>query len=291
MKSMTGFGQAKWRRGERALSVDVRSVNQRFFEAKLNMPREYLPWEAELRALVAAHVARGKVDVSVSRSGAGGTELVVEPNVALAKAYVQALRSLQRTLKLSGEIDVALLQGRNEFVRVSERRRDPSGDVAALRATLLRALKAFDRDRQREGRALARDMTSRIRRLQRLQRQMARRVRELKPRLAARLRARVSSVLQNTGIKEERLLQEVALLIERGDVTEELVRLDTHLKALATLMRSKKPVGKKIDFLLQEVHRESNTIASKSSDVKVTQYTLEARGEIEKLREQAQNVE
>lgn len=291
MRSMTGYGQATWQQGGRSLTVEIKAVNQRFLEVKLNMPREYQPWEAELRALVQEHVARGKVDIAIFRGGTNNGQVAVEANVALAKAYVDAWRQLQRSLHLPGEIDLNVLQGRSELLRVVERRNDPSGEIVAVRTALKRAVQAFNRDREREGRALTRDMTARVRHLQQLQRRIAKRVTALTPQLAARLRQRVAALLEGKEIKEERLLQEVALAVDRSDITEELVRLASHLDGLGALLRSHEPAGKKIDFLLQEVHREFNTIASKSVDLEVTNATLEARSEIEKLREQVQNVE
>ena len=288
---MTGYGQAQWQRAGRSVSVEIRAVNQRFLEVKLNMPREYFPWEAELRALVQDHVARGKVDVSVSRGGTNGGQVTVEPNVALAKEYVSAWRKLQQALHVAGDIDLTLLQGRSELLRVVERRGDAGAEIDAVRATLQRALRAFNRDREREGRALGRDMTARVRKLQQLRQGIAGRVAQLTPQLAARMRQRLTALLEGKDIKEERILQEAALFTERSDVTEELVRLESHLTALAQLLRDREPTGKKLDFLLQEVHREFNTIASKSADLDVTNLTLEARSEIEKLREQVQNVE
>jgi len=288
---MTGYGQATWQRGGRTLTVEIKAVNQRFLEVKLNMPREYQPWEAELRALVQEQVARGKLDIAVFRGGTANGEVTVEANAALAKAYVDAWRRLQRDLRLPGEIDLSLLQGRQEFLRVVERRQDPSGEIDAVRTTLRRAVQAFNRDREREGRVLGRDMTARTKRLQQLQRHIADRVRGLTPVLAARLRERVTGLLEGREIKEERVLQEVAFAVDRSDVTEELVRLASHLDNLGSLLRSREPAGKKIDFLLQEVHREFNTIASKSVDLEVTNHTLAARSEIEKLREQVQNLE
>lgn len=291
MRSMTGFGQALWQRSGRSLTVEIKAVNQRFLEMKLNMPREYQPWEADLRALVQQHVARGKVDITVFRGGTASGQVTVEANLPLAKAYVDAWRQLQHGLQLPGEIDLNVLQGRSELLRVVERRNDPSGEIDAVRTTLQRALQAFNRDREREGRMLGRDMTARARRLQQLQRRIAKRVTALAPQLVDRLRQRVAALLEGKEIKEERLLQEVALAVDRSDVTEELVRLGSHLDGLSSLLRSREPAGKKMDFLLQEVHREFNTIASKSIDLEVTNCTLEARSEIEKLREQVQNVE
>jgi uncharacterized protein (TIGR00255 family) len=269
----------------------MRSVNQRFLEVKLNMPREFLPWEAELRGIVQQHVGRGKVDVSVNRVGTTQSEVSVEINLPLAKAYADAWRELQNSLKLKGDIDLNGLLGRNDLFRVNEQRPDGSEEIDAVRATLLKAVQAFNRDREREGKALAKDMVERARRLQELQVQISGRVERISPDLAKRLRERVGTLLEGRDVNEERLLQEVALLVERSDVTEELVRLGSHLEALTQLPRSKEPIGKRLDFLLQEIHREFNTIASKSADLEVTNCTIEARGEIEKLKEQTQNIE
>lgn len=292
MKSMTGYGQARWQENGRGVTVEIRSVNQRFLEAKLNMPREWMAWEAELRALVQAHVERGKVEVMINRTGLPVQAVRVEPNLELAQAYVDGWQRLQASLGLAGTIDLAWLQARgSEIMRVVEAPADPGADLAVVRATLEKALAAFDRERQREGKALGRDMKARVRHLQKLHRQIEARVRVLRPVLAERLQQRVRDLLGGREISEERLLQEVAIVADRGDVTEELVRLGSHLTALLAHVGADGPVGKKIDFQLQETHREFNTIAAKSNDLEVTNATLEARAEIEKLREQVQNVE
>jgi len=288
---MTGYGQANWQRGGRTLGVEIRSVNQRFLEVRLNLPREYSPWEAELRSLVQENVSRGKVDVALNRGGAANTVVSVEANTALAKAYVAAWRDLQRDLGLKHEPDLTPLLGRAEMFRVVERRAESEDEIDIAKSTLLRAIQAFNRDREREGKALGADIAARARRLLTLQQAISKRVAVLKPEYASRLRQRVAALLAGNPVSEERLLQEVTLVVERSDVTEELVRLESHLKALAQLPRSKEPSGKRFDFLLQEIHREFNTIASKSADLDVTNHTIEARGEIEKLREQVQNVE
>jgi len=292
MKSMTGYGQAAAQAGGREVTVEVRAVNQRFLEVKFSMPRDLLAHEAEFRALVQDQVARGKVDVAIARGGSAGDAISVEPNLELARAYVDGWRQLQANLGIPGEIDLAWLQARSgEILRVVERPADRDRDVALVRTALEQALAAFDRERQREGRALARDMKARVRQLQRLRKQIQARTLRIKPLLLERLQQRVRDLLAGKEIKEERLLQEVALVAERADVTEELVRLGSHLDALAEHVGSDGPIGKRVDFLLQETHREFNTIAAKSNDLEVTNATLEARGEIEKLREQVQNVE
>jgi uncharacterized protein (TIGR00255 family) len=291
MKSMTGFGQAAWQGDGCKISVEIRSVNQRFLETRFNMPREYMPAEAELRQLVQAAVARGKVDVNISRSGTAAGDFAVEVNTPLARAYVDAWRQMQVALGLGGEVDLQFLLARPDLVRIVERRGEPTNELPRVGQAVQQALRAFDHEREREGRALGRDMRQRVQRLRKLARRMRARISAAAPETAKRLRQRVQALLEGTAVDAERVAQEVAFVLSRGDITEELVRLETHLSALQTLCGSDEPVGKRMDFLLQEIHREVNTIASKSNDLALTDLSLEARGEIEKLREQVQNVE
>lgn len=292
MRSMTGFGQATWQSGGKRLSVEVRSVNQRFLDVKLSLPRECQAWEAELRELVSGVAERGKVDVTVYRAGTSGDDFTVEANETLARAILAGWQGLQRQLKLPGAIDIGLLMARGtDLVRVVERRADASADLPQVKRLLTAALKDFNRSRDREGRLLQADMQARLKHLRAIYGALQKRTTALVPELARRLGERVAQVLGKGTVGEERLIQEAALLAERCDVTEELVRLDSHLDRLGELLRQKGSVGKAIDFLIQEIHREVNTIASKSADLEVTTLTLEAKGEIEKLREQVQNVE
>jgi uncharacterized protein (TIGR00255 family) len=288
---MTGFGQAAWQGDGCKISVEIRSVNQRFLEPRFNMPREYAACEAEFRQTVQAAVARGKVDVNINRAGTLAGDFAVEVNTALARAYVDAWRQLQLALGLSGEVDQQVLLARPDLVRIVERRAEPANELQHVRAVLQQALRAFDREREREGRVLARDMKQRVQQLRKLARSVRARVSAAAPETATRLRQRAQTLLAGATVDEERLAQEVAFVLSRGDITEELVRLESHLSALHALCASHEPVGKRMDFLLQEIHREVNTIASKSNDLALTDLSLAARGEIEKLREQVQNVE
>lgn len=290
MRSMTGYGQAGWQKDGRSLGVEIRGVNQRFLEVKINMPREFLAWESELRGLIQERVARGKVDVAISLSGTAVESSSVEVNLPLAKQYLAGWRELQKALRLPEAKGTEFLPMR-EVLRVVEKRGETMVELAVVRRTLEQALQRFNREREREGQALARDMFDRIRRLKDIHAQLRKRSAGLKPELEARLRERVAALLDGKGVSEERVLQEVVLVADRADVTEELVRLASHLAALQDLVKGREPAGKKLDFLLQETHREVNTIASKSADLEVTNLSVDARAEIEKLREQVQNVE
>mgnify|MGYP005836359175 CR=1 FL=1 len=291
MRSMTGFGSASVEQGPWRWMAEVRSVNHRFLELRFSMPREFARWEAELRALVQSHAARGKVDVSVNVSGRAEKVLRVQVNVPLARRYVQAWRDLQKAVALPGDIDLRLLLERSELFTVSEQPRSAEQDRELLHKVVAQALSHWDRERRREGRALERDLRARLASLEEIRRSIHARVETLVPALMERLRRRVRALLENRELDEQRLAQEVVLIAERSDVTEELVRLKTHLAAARATLREAGSVGKRLEFLFQELHREFNTIASKSADAEVTRLTIAARTEIEKLKEQVQNVE
>jgi uncharacterized protein (TIGR00255 family) len=294
MRSMTGFGQAAWEGEGVRLAVEVRGVNHRFLDVRLALPRDCQSWEPELRRLITDLVERGKVDVSVNRVGTPQGSRVVEIDEQLARSVIDGWRKLQKKLGLPGQIDIAFLQAmqsRGDFVRLVEQRGEAADELPRVRQLLEKALRAFDGARRREGAVLQRDMKARHANLVAIEKQLAARSREIVPQMAERLGARLGKLLDGREIEESRLLQEAAILAERSDVHEELVRLGSHLERLAGLLRQKGSVGKPIDFLLQEIHRELNTIASKSSDIEVTRLTLEGRAAVEKLREQIQNVE
>lgn len=291
MRSMTGFGEAAWEGGGVRLAVEVRGVNHRFLDVRVSVPRDCQAWEPELRALVAEHAERGKIDVTISRSGSRAGDVAIEVNEELARQTLRAWRQLQKRLDVPGQVDLSFLQGRGDFVRLVEKRPDNGGDLVVVRKLLVKALGQFDKARVREGSALARDMRERCAQLRTIVAALRKRSVTLVPELAERLRQRLAELLAERSIDERRLLQESALLAERADVTEELVRLESHLDRLGAALKAKGSIGKPVDFLLQEIHREFNTIASKSADIEVTQLTLAARAEGEKLREQVQNVE
>ena len=196
MRSMTGYGQASWQGNGRRLSVEVRSVNQRFLDVKLSLPRDCQAWEAELRDLVTGVAERGKVDVTIFRSGSAADDFAVEVNEPLARAACEGWRSLQKTLKLPGAIDIATLMNRgSDFVRVVERKPEASADLPRVRTLLTAALKDFNRARDREGKALGADMQARLKALVRLHAALQRRTTALVPELARRLQERVATLL------------------------------------------------------------------------------------------------
>jgi uncharacterized protein (TIGR00255 family) len=245
-----------------------------------------------VRARVRAVAARGRVDVTVARVPVpAGRRYGVAVRTELARAYVAAARTLGRTLGLAPALSVEELLRLPDLFEVIEQPPDPRAELPALRRALAAALRAFDRERRREGARLARDMRRRAGRLA----GVGRSIRNRRPRAleASRrqLEERLARLVAGRELDPARLAQEIAILAERGDVSEELVRLDSHLAALRTALGTAGPVGKRIDFLLQEIQRELNTTGAKAGDLTIGRLVLDAKGEVEKLREQVQNVE
>jgi uncharacterized protein (TIGR00255 family) len=289
---MTGYGTASAPVPGGRVVAEVRSVNARFLELKVNVPREHQPAEAELRAVVQKFVERGRVDVAIRREGAVASRVQLDIDVERARAYVGAWRKLKKDLGLPGDVDLSLLRASaGEVIRSMEQVRDPARELEAIQRALGRALAAHERERVREGAHLAADMRARITRLDELQRECARLADEIKPMLADRLSKRIGTLIGAEPPDPTRVLQEVALAVDRSDISEELIRLGSHLHALRGLTRERGAVGKRIEFLLQETLREINTIGSKANHLPLTQAVLAAKAELEKLREQVANVE
>jgi uncharacterized protein (TIGR00255 family) len=291
MRSMTGFGAAHAAIPGGRVSAEVRSVNHRFLDARVLLPREYGRWEGELRELVRDVAARGRVELMVSRAATGDNHFRVEVRRDVARAYITALRRLRKEMKIAGDVDLRLLSGLPDLVRVTELPVDSALEMPAVRRAVRSALVALGRDRQREGRYLGRDMRTRVQTLERIRVDLRRCLPDVIAHLKKRAEDRMRRVAGGVDIDPQRLAQEAAILTERADVTEETVRMGSHLGALKTLLRATEPAGKRIEFLLQEIHREVNTVGSKVGDLRVSRLVLDAKAELEKLREQVQNVE
>lgn len=290
MKSMTGFGTASRAFPGGRATVDVRAVNHRFLETKLHLPRGFMAAEAEFRALIAARVERGRVEAFLSLTGRAARPIRVVPNLPLARAYAKAAARLRRELGLDRGPDLQFFLSRADLFQVTEAAHASAAEVRACTAALQAALAGVDRERRREGRFLARDLRQRIRTLQRLRREVARRQQRLQPELHKKLVARAEALLAELEVEPIRL-PDVAGLLHKNDVTEELVRLESHLETCAGFLGLDEAVGKRLDFLLQEMQREVNTIGAKADDAPIRQLVVQMKQEVEKIREQGQNIE
>ncbi|HEY6100213.1 MAG TPA: YicC/YloC family endoribonuclease [Anaeromyxobacter sp.] len=290
IRSMTGFGAARGASGAEELDVEIRSVNHKFSEVKVRAPRELGALEIEVARMVKERLARGGVDVAIRRPG-GSSGLAPRIDVALAESYSRAFREMQVRLGLPGTLTLADVIGADGVVRLEERSVDLDAAREALRRALGTALDRLVEMRVREGEALARDLAGR---LEVLETSVAR-IELLGPPAIehhrARLAERVQELARGVAVDPGRLEQEVVLLADRTDVTEEITRLRSHVAQVRALLKVAEPAGRKLDFLVQEMHREMNTIGSKSQSAEIAALVVALKAEVERMREQVQNVE
>ena len=292
MRSMTGYGSGTAEAPTARVTVEVRSLNQRFLDVRVTAPREFAAFEREVRDRVRGAAERGRVEVTITRSAqAARRRYAVTARLELARAYVAAARDVGRRLRLDGEVSITDVLRLPDLFEVREVPPETRGEHATLTRALGVALKAFDAERRREGAHLHRDMRQRVTHLKRLTMEIRRRLPAAIAALRQQVEERLVRLVGAADLDRSRVAQEVAALAERSDVTEELVRLEAHLAALAAALAAPGSVGKRIEFLLQEVQRELNTTSAKAGEPHIVDLALVAKGEVERLREQVQNVE
>lgn len=291
IKSMTGFGKrdAQWQ-GTMIL-VEVRSVNHRFREIVTRLPKGFLGLEEECKQLVASRCSRGRIDVSISWTAEKISEVKFTVDRKVAKSYYDALIQLQREFRLAGEIDVSLLAGFREIFSVVEEPKDQGELNAVVKRLVMGALRDLDTMRAREGKAIAMDMKQRMKTIRTMVKRIAARCPHVIRDYYQRMRERLESLLGPESVQPDRLNQELALFADRCDVTEEIIRLESHLQQFAAILKQTQPVGRQLDFLLQEMGREVNTIGSKANDAEISSLVVGLKSELEKVREQVQNIE
>jgi uncharacterized protein (TIGR00255 family) len=290
IRSMTGFGAGRGAVNGEEVDVEIRSVNHKYCEVKARMPRELAPLEHEVVRAVKERLARGGVDVAVRRTAAGS---LVAPrvDVGLAESYARAFAEVQARLGLPGQVTLADVISAEGVVRLDERTVDLEIVGEALRRALSQALTQLLTMRGREGEALARDLSARLEELERLAGRVAALAPEAVEQYRARLSERIAELTRGLPVDPARLAQEVAVFADRTDVAEELTRLRSHVGQVRALLGASDPSGRKLDFLVQEMHREANTIGSKSQHGEIAGLVVALKAEIERMREQVQNVE
>jgi uncharacterized protein (TIGR00255 family) len=291
MKSMTGFGRAEIEEHGWRVSVEARALNQRFLEIRLALPRGWGEHELALRKLVQRVVNRGRVEVAVRLQAVRPPAARVVVNLELARRYVEEVRRLSRALNLNGTIGIEAILQRPEIVQVPEEAVDIGTQLRSVHRAIALAVRALDAERAREGKALKQDFIARMRQVQTAADRIERRALVVRRSTIAAFQKRMRELLRGTVPDEKRLYEEAASLAQRADVSEEVVRLKAHLKALGELVARNGPSGKEIEFLLQEINREANTIGAKCPDIQLSQLVIRIKSELEKMREQAQNVE
>jgi uncharacterized protein (TIGR00255 family) len=293
VKSMTGFGQGAAEKDGLRAEVELKGVNHRFLDVKLRLPPEAAGIEAALRARVQETVQRGRIDIAVTLTAARAPEYRVEINRPLVDGYLKAVAALRKEFRLRGSVDLATVVALPGAVSIQPQKAADDGAAAAVVAgALAAALRAYDVMRTQEGERLAADVEARLRAIGEATDTVAAEAAGLPEAYAARLNERVAALTSQAGLDPARLAQEVALLADRVDLTEETVRLRGYVEqALGALRGPSGPVGKTLDFVMQEMNREANTISSKAESLAICQAALRIKSEVEKIREQIQNLE
>ena len=293
VKSMTGYGRARETRNGRDITVEVRSVNNRYLDCSVKMPRAYIFAEDAVKSAVQRSVSRGKVDVFITVESLGAEESVVSVNEPLARAYIAALERLQELGDgaVKGKYAATDLARLPDVITVTKAEEDLEALSADLVAVAEDALRAHTAMRLTEGERLAADILGRLDTIEAITARVEARSPQTVAEYREKLLSRMQEVLQSASVDEARILTEAAIFADKVAVDEETVRLRSHLGQLREMLRGDVPVGRKLDFLIQEVNRESNTIGSKCSDLQIARDVVELKAEIEKIREQVQNIE
>lgn len=294
VKSMTGFGRGVFEDEQRAITAEIRSVNHRYSEITVKMPRKYAFAEDAIKALVKGVAPRGKIDVmiGVDDKAAEGTEIRL--NTGLAGQYVAALSSLQQAYpQLTGDPSLRMIATMPDVLKAAAAEEDEEQILTGLSAAVQQAAENLDAMRRTEGSKLIGDILMRTALIENTAKEIEEYAPQVTKNYTEKLKLRIQELLgDGVAIPEDRILLEAAVFADKSDITEELVRLKSHCAHLRSIVDgAKEPVGKKLDFLVQEMNRESNTIGSKANDISITNHVLVLKAEIEKIREQVQNIE
>lgn len=293
IRSMTGFGRGEYIDEKRSVICEIKSVNHRFCEITVKLPRRYQFAEEKIKALVKESVQRGKIEVSFLCDELTMDDQKIRLNTDAAKKYYESLSMLKSELPgLAGEIDLKLISSMPEVLKVIPQAEDEEEIMKSLGSALDAALNNYNAMRTAEGAKLADDMLCRGKLIEDTVSEVELRAPQLQQEYARKIRERISELLDGTvEIPEDRIMLEAAVFADKANITEEIVRLRSHCGQLRSILSGKDPAGKKLDFLVQEMNRESNTIGSKANDISITDKVLILKAEIEKIREQVQNLE
>ena len=292
IKSMTGFGKGEFTDGKRNIICEIRSVNHRYSDVYIKMPRRYSFAEDKIKKIVKETIKRGKVEVSIMVENITEDDVNVRLNTMVAKQYVDNLTQLKSKFNLGGEITLGFLAGMPDVIKnVPDVENEEEVEQSILVAVKIAGAN-HDAMRCVEGAKLEEDLHMRGYLIKSYVKKIEKRAPEVGKAYAAKLNERIQELVGKAiEVPEERILLEAAIFADKASITEELVRLDSHIEQLHTILSADKSNGKKLDFLVQEMNREANTIGSKANDMDITNAMLEIKSEVEKIREQVQNIE
>jgi len=290
-RSMTAFGRGVATIGRRTWYAEIRSFNHRYLDLKVRLPKSYAALEEAIRREVRNEYSRGHVELDLSPEGSNQTEGKLAVNLPLAREYLRALKLLQDELTLADQPSLGMIKDLPNLFRPQEARTDPDEEWSQIRQALSAALVNARAMREREGAATKRELSKRQAGIRHSLAQLSLAVPAIRARREARLQQRLTTLLDGADLEPIRLAQEIAILTDKADISEELVRLDSHLEQFTILLAAQEPSGRRLDFLLQEFFREINTISAKIDEAGVAQLSVELKNEVEKMREQVHNLE
>lgn len=291
IKSMTGFGRCEVAENNRKFTVEMKAVNHRYLDVNIKMPKSLNFFESAIRTELKNYISRGKVDVFINVSNLTGNDTAVIVNAPLAAEYKAAIDQIGEQLGISHEVSAYQLSRLPEVITLEKNELDKEAALALLMQAVNEALSDFNAIRSREGEKLCDDISSRLDTIEGYVSFIEQRSPQTVVEYRERLTRKMQEVLENTHIDESRILTEAAMYADRIAVDEETVRLRSHISQMRELLKSKTPVGRKLDFIVQELNRETNTIGSKCNDSEIVKIVLDTKSEIEKIREQVQNIE
>ena len=291
VKSMTGFGRAKEQINGLDITIEIKSVNHKYFEFSARMPRVYAFLEEKIKQVLASSISRGKIEVSVSIEDNTENATVVEINREYADAYIAALNKLSKEYKIKNDIKVSSFVGLNDMFKVKKNVLEDQVIENTVLTVLAKAVESFIEMRTIEGERLVNDVKGRLDFILDKVEFVEKRSPETVKIYRERIEQKIKELLGDTTIDQQRILTEVAIFADKVAVAEETVRLRSHIKQFEDLLSSDLPVGRKLDFIVQEMNRETNTIGSKAQDIEIAHTVVDIKSEIEKIREQIQNME
>lgn len=291
LSSMTGYGRVKSETAQQEITVEIRSVNHRYLDLNIKVPRIYGFLEDKIKPALNAQLVRGKVDVFVSVRAKDGADIKISPNMAVLDGYMSALRSISERFGVPCEVSALDLARLPDALASEKEEADQEELTAGVLDVLEQVLAEHSAMRCREGEVLCRDILARAELITALVDTIEKRSPESVEEYRQRLATRMAELLDGSELQEQRILSEAAVFADKVAVTEEIVRLRSHLAQLKAMVTGEKAVGRKLDFLVQELNREANTIGSKANDYEIAKTVVELKAEIEKIREQIQNLE
>ncbi|OGP86809.1 MAG: YicC family protein [Deltaproteobacteria bacterium RBG_16_48_10] len=291
LKSMTGFGRGEGEMTLGKMVVEIRSINHRYCDISLKLPKRFSPLEARIKEMIRAEVSRGRIDVTLKLDAKGEGKLQFDVDLSLAEQYYKALQLLKETFQIQGEITLEHLAEAKDLITAKEEVEDVEPYWQEMVPILKQSIKDMDRMKRAEGISLGKDLRQRLDLISRFLSEIQTRFPLTLIAYQERFKERLRMLLQGSELDPSRFQQEIAFWVERTDITEEMVRAESHLTQFRALLESDESTGRKMDFLLQEIHREANTIGSKVNDAEISQRVVEIKGELEKIREQVQNIE